>query len=196
MRNVARGVGLGGSATLIFACIMATPAVAASVPDPTVIPRVTVHVTPYKNPTGGGYKPGVQLNSKPNPTLGRPSSVKTKTDELTSQKGGGNLTSVGKAQDSASLEFWRYASAPNHADPSLHFTLASLAGAHRNQLTDDAPTGPPDPGPPGVYQQAVALSNAVQGAAVTVGKYVGMAVGTASGAVSGFLSSYHQWSGQ
>jgi hypothetical protein len=189
MRNVARGVGLGGSATLIFACVMAAPAVAEmkiNVPAIHVdAPSSTVHP-----PLSPGFKAVVPPISK-----GRPSSVNA--HDLNSQKGGGDLISVGgKFQDSASPVFWRGASAPNHSDPSLHFTLASLAGAHRNQLNDDAPTGPPDPGPPGVYQQAVALSNAVQGAAVTVGKYVGMAVGTASGAVSGFLSSYHQWSGQ
>jgi hypothetical protein len=56
MRNVARGVGLGGLATLIFACAMAVPAVAGEVVPHTVVPTQTYQFKPPPPPAGGGIK--------------------------------------------------------------------------------------------------------------------------------------------
>jgi hypothetical protein len=134
MPNVARGVGLGGSATLILACALAAPAVAEMKINVPAI-HVETHVSPtIVHPPTPGFKTVVPQNSK---NLGRP----VNPTVLNSQKGGGNL--ISKDLDSASPTLYRYANAPNHSDPSLRgFTLASKAGAHREQLDDDTPDVP------------------------------------------------------
>jgi len=137
MRNVARGVGLGGSATLIFACVMAAPAVAELKINVAPI-HVETHVSPtIGHPTTPGYKTVVPQNSKS--SLGRP----VNPTVLNSQKGGGTTTGGGGTIDVTASD----SHSPKLIDPSLRFTLASGAGAHRNQLDDDAPTAPPDPDP-------------------------------------------------
>src|SRR5271154_3445820 len=121
MRNVARGVGLGGSATLILACVMAAPAVAELKINVAPI-HVETHVSPtIGHPTTPGFKTVVPQNSKSN--LGRPSSVKA--DVLNSQKGGGTTTGGGGTIDVTASD----SHSPKLIDPSLRFTLASGAGA-------------------------------------------------------------------
>jgi hypothetical protein len=137
MRNVARGVGLGGSATLIFACAMAAPAVAEM---KIIVPAIHVetHVSPtIGHPTTPSFKTVVPQNSKSN--LGRPSSVDVLNSK--SNPGGENLISIHKELDPTTPNIY---GRPVRTDPALRFTLASAAGAHRIQLDDDEPAPPPE----------------------------------------------------
>jgi len=124
MQNVARGVGLGGLVTLIFACAMAAPAAAVEVVPHTVVPHQTFQFKPPPPPAGGGIKTVVPQNSKSN--LGRP----VNPTMLNSQKGGDTTTGGGGTVDVTVSD----SHSPKLIDPSLRFTLANKAGAHRNQL--------------------------------------------------------------
>jgi hypothetical protein len=130
MQNVARGVGLGGLATLILAGEMAAPAVAEIKIN---VPAIHVDVKSPKvgNPTPTpSFKMVVPQNSKSN--LGRPPSVKAGVLSSKSSPGGNNLISIQKEVDQTTPALERHG--PILSDPSLRLTLASAAGAHRNQL--------------------------------------------------------------
>jgi len=187
MRNVARGVGLGGSATLILACVMAAPAVAELKINVAPI-HVETHVSPtIVHPPTPGVKTVLPQNSKSN--LDRPSSVKADVLNSKSNPGGGNL--ISKDLDLASPSLWRgIGSAPTHADPSLRFTLSMGAGAHRNQLDDDPPTAPPED------DGGEASSGQNQGAAGNSLGVPAKAVGTTRGTwswTSGLGGYLHSW---
>ena len=167
MSNVARGVGLGGSATLIFAFMMAAPAVA----EPRInVPAIHVETgsSTVGHPASPSFKLGVPQNSKAN--LGRPSS--TKADVLNSQKGGGTATGGVGTIDPNHVE----GSSPKLSDPSLRFTLASLAKPHRNQLDDAPPTAPPDPG--GCDANCQGIGGVIVGGFTAIGWVAGAVVGT------------------
>jgi len=189
MRNVARGVGLGGSATLILACVMAAPAVAELKINVAPI-HVETHVSPtIVHPPTPGVKTVLPQNSKSN--LDRPSSVKADVLNSKSNPGGGNL--ISKDLDLASPSLWRgIGSAPTHADPSLRFTLSMGAGAHRNQLDDDAPTAPPDPDP-AANSAGVVTAGGVIGVGVNQVKagVWNIVVGAVVGLRNGLNQGYH-----
>jgi hypothetical protein len=187
MQNVARGVGLGGLATLLLACAMAAPAVAEV---KIIVPAIHVetHVSPtIVRPPTPGIKTVVPQNSKSD--LGRPSSVKADVLNSKSNPGGNNLTSITnipKVTDPSSPSIY---GRPIHSDPALRFTLASGAGVHRIQLDDDPPTAPPNPEPPDGYTTGqiihIGVSQIVAGAS-----NIGVAVGTG---VKGFLCGGGKW---
>jgi hypothetical protein len=197
MRNVARGVVLGGSAILIFACVMAAPAVAElKINVPAIHPQIVSPKVVNPTPTPS-FKTVVPQNSNSN--LGRPSSVKADVLNSKSNPGGGNLIVIHKDADSASPLYQNAAlgggtttglggSAPRLSDPSLRFTLASIAGAHRNQLDDDAPTAPPedDGGEAASGQNQGAAGNSLGSAANAVGTTHGTGVG-------GAAQTLHNW---
>ncbi len=164
MRNVARGVGLGGLATLFLACAMAAPSVAHEINISPI--HVEVHSPTVGHPTTPSFKTVIPPNSKSN--LGRPSSV----DVFNSQKGG-TTTGGGGAANLKELNF----SSPRHSDPSLRFTFAKGAGVHREQLDDDLPDYPTPGGD--VWNMS---------AAATGGKYGGE--GGANNDVAGQIAAY------
>jgi hypothetical protein len=132
MRNVARAVGLGGLATLIFACAMAAPAVAE--PRINVAPiQVEPHISSgVGHPTTPSFKTVVPQNSKSN--LGRP----VNPTVLNSKIGGGTTTGGGGTIDVTVSD----SHSPKLIDPSLRFTFANKP--HRSELWEDTATAPPD----------------------------------------------------
>ena len=77
MQNVARGVELGGLATVIFACAMATPATAVDVPPPKV-PNIQITPPKITPPKITAPQPTVKGNV-PNPSKGPQQNMPTTT---------------------------------------------------------------------------------------------------------------------
>ena len=197
---------LGGSATLIFACIMAAPAVAElKINVPAIHPQIVSPKVGNPTPTPS-FKTVVPQNSN----LGRPSSVKADVLNSKSNPGGGNLIVIHKDADSASPSYqsplYQNAalgggtttglggSAPRLSDPSLRFTLASVAGAHRNQLDDDPPTAPPEPDPTGLVNAGGLVGGAIaQTGAAVLGGIKQTYNGWVSGINGGFGTNLPHW---